>query len=298
MKRITLSILALVFAAVVQAQEGETKSPPATPEAKAPEENAHLLLSTALRAYQSAEDLVVTARVTHEAAQAGAFAGGQMGVVLVQRSGTGPDPFAGAVEGWRAADGTRVLVSESRLPGFELYLREGRTIERTTFEVERFSLDQLKAELAPLLEGSGLARHLLAAKLTPRRDEATGKLTFQGEVSKELVRPTVSDSPLQAMHRVLRIGAEVVVTPQGRLERLAVKITRNDPLREMMRGRMKGIRVQLGGAGAPAPPPDDDEKKHDIEGGTTTYALTFDRQEPSERARAFKREAERLLERQ
>ena len=81
---------------------------------------------------------------------------------------------------------------------------------------------------------------------------------------------------------------------QGRLEQAAVTVTRNDPMREMMRGRMKGMRIQIGGAGAPPPPANDDEKKHDIEGGSTTYTLTFENRKPSERIQAFQRYVARL----
>ena len=100
-----------------------------------------------------------------------------------------------------------------------------------------------------------------------------------------------------SVSRVLKVAAKLVVSATGTLERAELKITRNDAMREAMRGKMKVIRIQLGAAGVPLPePPKEDERKHEIEGGTTTYTLTFGRQQPSERAQAFKRDAVRLIE--
>lgn len=292
MHRIPLAILAiLAILAVAGAQEADP--PTAPPPAKAKEEqDPNLLLSVALRGPQIASNLVVTAKVEHEPPKDGGMFGAAGGVVTVQRSfGGSAKPFEGTVEACRMPDGSRIIVSKEPLPGFELHVTDARTIERTTFADERFSLDQLKAELAPLLDTGALAQRLLAAKLVPRREGT--KWIFSGDVAKDIVHPTVGMNPMNA--RVLKVSAKLTVSEKGGLEQAAVTVVRNDPLREMMRGRMKGMRIQMGGAGAPPPPPaDDDEKKHDIEGGSTTYTLTFEDRQPSGRVQAFQRDVARL----
>jgi hypothetical protein len=104
-----------------------------------------------------------------------------------------------------------------------------------------------------------------------------------------------SESPMAfAQGRVLEAHATLVVKPDGSLKSAAVKITRSDPMREMMRGEMRRI-VIAGGAPPGALPPADDAKKHDIPGGSTTYTISFREGGLSDRAKAFKEEAERLL---
>jgi len=289
MQRIHLAFLAIVAVAVAQESD-----PPASPPPTAEKKDPNLVLSVALRGPQTATNLVVTAKVKHEPPKDGGMFGGAGGgaVITVQRSmGGSAEPFEGTVEACRMPDGSRIVVSKTPLPGFELHLSDDGAIERTTFADERFSLDQLKAELGPLLDTGALARRLLAAKLASRREGA--KWVFQGDVAKDIVRPTVGVNPMNA--RVLKVGAKLTVSEKGRLEQAAITVTRNDPLREIMRGR-GGMRIQLGGAGAPPPPPEDDDKKHDIEGGSTTYTLTFEEKQPSERVRAFQREVARLRE--
>lgn len=288
MQRIPVALLAIL--AVAGAQETDTPTPP--PPA-AEKQDPNLLLSVALRGPQTAKSLVVTAQVKHEPPKDGGMFGAAGAVVMVQGSLAGTSkPFEGSVEACRMPDGSRIIVSRDPLPGFELSVSDARTIERTTFADERFSLDQLKAELVPLLDTGAVARTLLAAKLAPRREGT--RWIFEGDVAKDLVRPTVGGSPMAA--RVLKVRAKVTVSEQGRLEEAAITVVRNDPLREMMRGRLKGMRIQFGGAGGPPPPPpaDDDTKKHDIEGGSTTYTLGFQDRQPSERIRAFRDAVERL----
>ncbi len=295
MQRIPVALLAVPVTLLTLAVAGaqETDPPTASPPG-AGEQDPNLLLSVALRGPQIAKSLVVTAKVKHEPPKDGGMFGGVGGgVVLVQRSvGGAPKPFEGTVEACRMPDGGRILVSKDPLPGFELHVTDARTIERTTFADERFSLDQLKAELVPLLDTGAVARTLLAAKLSHRREGANW--IFEGEVAKDLVHPTLGTNPMSA--RVLKVRAKLTVSEKGRLEQAAITVVRNDPLREMMRGRMKGMRIQIGGAGAPAPPPpaDDDTKKHDIEGGSTTYTLTFEDRKPPARIRAFESEVARL----
>lgn len=294
MQRIPVALLAvpvtLLTLAVAGAQEAD--SPPAPPPG-ADEPDPNLLLSVALRGPEIAKNLFVTAKVKHEPPKDGGMFGGVAGVVMVESSiGGASKPFEGTVEACRMPDGSRILVSKEPLPGFELHVRDGRTIERTTFADERFSLDQLKAELVPLLDTGAVARTLLAARLSHRREGANW--IFEGEVARDIVRPTLGTNPMSA--RVLEVRAKLTVNEKGRLVQAAITVVRNDPVREMMRGRMKGMRIQIGGAGAPAPPPPahDDTKKHDIEGGSTTYTLTFEDRKPPARVRAFQSEVAQL----
>jgi hypothetical protein len=259
------------------------------------EEDPNVLLSLAFRKLQTAEHVVAAVDVKHEPPEQPAMGGqgGAGGMIIMQTSIAGQEePFEGRVEAARAADGTVILLSEAELPGFALYLGGERAVERTTFEEERFSLDQLRTELTALLDPKAFAQRIFDAKLEPLRDAATGEITFKGKVDRDVVPAT--DGPMAfAQGRVLEAHATVVVRPDGRLKSAAVKITRSDPMREMMRGDMR--RIMIRGAPGQALPPADDDKKHDIPGGSTTYAISFGEGGPSARAQAFKEEVERLL---
>jgi hypothetical protein len=272
--------IALLCAAAASAQE--------------PEQDPAVLLTTALQRLKTAENVSASVEVKHEPPEAKAPAQGQGGMVIVMGTKiVGEDPpFEGRVEACRAADGTAVLLSANELPGFALYVGENRMVERTTFEEERFSLDQLKAELCALLDPGTFAQRIFDAKLKPTRDAATGVVTFRGKVDRDIVPAAVGEMAfLQA--RVLDVHATLVVTPDGSLASAAMKITRSDPSREMRRGGARKIVIEGGGPPGALPPADDD-KKH-IVGGSTTYTLTFGEGGLSERAKAFKAEVERLL---
>lgn len=277
--------LVLLLAAAARAQE------PAPAE-----EDPNVLLSLAFRKIQTAEHVVASVDVKHEPPEQPAMGGqgGAGGMIIMQAKIAGQaDPFEGRVEAARAADGSLILLSETELPGFALYLGEERTIERTTFEEERFSLDQLRAELAALLDPKAFAQRVFDGKLEPVRDAATGDITFEGKVDRDVV--PAGESPMAfAQGRVLEARATVVVTRDGRLKSAAVKVTRSDPMREMMRGEVR--RIAIGGGAPPgALPPAGDDRKHDIPGGSTTYTITFRETPPSDRAKAFREEVERLL---
>ncbi|HEX5138453.1 MAG TPA: hypothetical protein VFY93_15880 [Planctomycetota bacterium] len=278
-----LALVLLLLAAAARAQEPVAEDP-------------NVLLSRAFQRLQVADNVVASVDVKHEPPEQPAVGGqgGPGGMIIMQTRIAGQeDPFEGRVEAARAADGKLILLSESELPGFALFVDGERAIERTTFEEQRFSLHQLRAELTALLEPKAFARRIFDAKLVPARDAVTGDVVFRGKVDRDVVPP--SDSPTAfAEGRVLDVEATVVVRPDGTLKSAAVKITRSDPVREMMRGDMRRI-VIAGGAPPPALPPQDDDRKHDIPGGSTTYAISFREGGLPERAQAFKAEAERLL---
>ena len=277
----------LLFAAALRAQE------PAPPAA---EQDPNALLSTALRRIKTADSLAATVDVKQEPPEEPGGAGGPGGAVVITTEVLGENPpFEGKVEAHRDAEGTVVLLSTTELPGFALYMGQGRTVERTTFEETRFSLDQLRTEVTALLDTDSFTRRILDAKLEPSRDAATGEITFRGNVDRDIVPATEGDMPMM-QGRVLAAEATIVVKPDGGLKSAAIKLTRSDPMREMMRGQTRRIVIR-GGAGVPggALPPADDDKKHDIVGGSTTYTFSFEEGGPSERAKAFKGEVERLL---
>ncbi|MCK6458675.1 MAG: hypothetical protein L6Q95_02120 [Planctomycetes bacterium] len=260
------------------------------------EEDPNVLLSLAFRKLQTAEHVAASVDVKHEPPEEPAIGGqgGAGGMIIMETRVAGQeDPFEGRVDACRTADGTVVLLSEKDLPGFALYVGPERTVERTTFEEERFSLSELRAELTALLDAKALGQHVFDGKLAPVRDAATGEITFKGPVAREVV-PAVEDPMAFTRGRVLKAEATVVVTPDGRVKSAAVKITRSDPLREMMRGEMRRVVIR-GGAPPGALPPADDGRKHDIPGGSTTYTIAFRETPPSDRAKAFREEVERLL---
>jgi hypothetical protein len=300
------SIAFLLLAALARglaAQEGEQDpltpdSLPPDAEQPAPERDADrtgVLLASALQQFRDTDKLILRGEIEHHPPEA--RAGGNLGgAVVIMRTSLGgaAAPFEGKVDIWRDAEKVTVITSREALPGFALYLGQGRAIARTTSEAASPDLEQLKAELGPLLDGARFARSVVAGKLRPRRDTATGEITFHGELPRETVKPTLGAGPFLA--KVLEVHGTLVVSPEGELRSVMVKVTRNDPQRELMRGRIgRGIRVQIGGA--PGLPREDEEsdEKHDIEGGSTTYTLRLSRGEPPERAIRFKRDMNELL---
>jgi len=267
-----------------------------------PAEEANLLLSRALRRYSNREEIVARVDVRHEEKplpQPGGLppgAGG--GVVMVQGGLAGREPFAGAVEAWRGADGAVVLVSERQLPGFALCLADGDVIQEVTTREGTIGLAQVKAELGALLDPDRFTRALLRARLTPQRDAAAGgDVTFKGEVSRDVVR-RIGEGEMEGLmaKRALRAEAECVVTPQGDLVRATITIHHQDPLHEMAAKGLRKVRIGAGGGIQVGEEEDDeaDDGQHDVETGSTTYALEFGRGGPSERARAFREKARRL----
>jgi hypothetical protein len=158
--------LALALLLLVAAARAEDPAPA--------EKDPNVLLSLAFRKLQTAEHVVASVDVKHEPAEQPAIGGqgGAGGMIIMETRIAGQeDPFEGRVEAARAADGSVVLLSEAELPGFALYLGGERAVERTTFEEERFSLNQLRAELAALLDPKAFA-HLRPQARAPsgRRD--------------------------------------------------------------------------------------------------------------------------------
>jgi hypothetical protein len=266
---------------------------PEVPE-KGPSE-PEALLAKAVHHYRHAESVVLRAAVKHEPARRQAGGGGAAGRVVIQISSGGMQapPFEGKVEAWRDRDGVTVVHSEKALPGFSLFVHPDRSIRRLTLEGQkRFSLDQLAAELVPLLDGPRLARHLDGADLRAQPDPATGDVLFSGEVSRKLVDVTRTGGLGMMTPKVLRIEVDVLVSKEGRFRRIDLKVVRNDPSAEMMRRGGIGVRIQ--GAGGPAQPPAKDDE-HEIEGGATAYSLVFGDFRPTMRARLFKEQMEALL---
>jgi hypothetical protein len=278
------TILVLFLAAAVRAEEPAPAEP-----------DPHALLTAALQKLKVADRVSAAVSVEHappeaDNAQPGAPGGFGGAVITTQIMGEAA-PFEGRLEACREADGTTVLLSEKELPGFALYATEARAIERTTFEDDRFSLEQLRGELTAILDPAEFVRRIVDAKLTPTRGES-GTFTFRGKVDRDIV-PATGGEMAFTQGRVLGAEATLVVKADGTLASAAVKIVRSDVAREMMRG--PGMRQIMIMGGAPMPPADDD-KKHDIVGGSTTYTITFrEGAAMSDRAKAFKAEVERLL---
>jgi hypothetical protein len=169
------------------------------------------------------------------------------------------------------------------------------------------------------MDGNRFSKHLMAAKLTHRLDEASGEHIWTGAVDKNIVRPVrvTGRDPRIAQFtggmrpRVLRAEIELRVSKTSRITGAKLTIVRNDPAREMMRGQVVGGRLIIrglpgagGGPGQPGQPgtrdraiplDDDHDEKHDIEGISSIYTLDFSRKGASERAKAFKREILRAL---
>jgi hypothetical protein len=323
-----ISLLVCLAAAPVWAQdEAETEKP--APEKKtekkaktalertAEEESAQAtaqeLLSMALLKLRKQREFVVRAHVKEKEPEAEAqpAGGGQAGAVqiIMQAPGMGTEknPYTGKVEMWRDSDGVTVLVSEKEIPGFGLYILPDKTIRQVTFETEQPGLDTLKVELGSLLDGERFVSNVLKSDLAHRVDEATGDLIWSGKVPREIVRPVHAEATgpaamiqMRMRPRVLKANVEVRLSKDGTLKQAQVRITRNDPTREMMRGGFGGrVVIRGAGGGGAWPVPEKkaggDKEKHEIEGKSTIYTIDFTAQKASERAKAFKRAIQRAV---
>jgi len=284
-----------------------------TREVEESEFSAQELLTAAIQQIQRREAYVVRARIKHKQAEIdpakpGAGAQGVQIMVRAHGVGTEQNPFEGGVEVWRDQKGVSVIVSEKEFPGFGLYIDGDKTMRRLTYEDAAPGLNQLQAELLTLLDGRRLAAHLGNAKLEHRRDDASGDHIFAGTVSRDVVgpiRPVTDDPVANAMMaaritpRVLRAEVELRITKEGELKNAQFKIVHNDPAREMVQGRFGARIIIRGGAGGLVPVPEQEKKdgedeKQDIEGVSAIYTLDLAAKEPSERAKAFKRDMQRI----
>ena len=236
------------------------------------------LLTDAVLHFKAQKDVVVRVKVKHEKKPK-------------QEWGVAADPFQGQAEAWRAGAGVTVIVSDQKLPGFCLYASDKRRIQQLTFEDTPPSLKWLKSELVSMLETDRFVKHVMdahtAGKLTFAVDAGTGDVTFAGPIAREIVPPvTVLNEPMPRFASgdrppslVLRAEATLVVSKHGKFKSVAIKLVRNDPIARHWREGGRWIR--RGG--------------RDVEGGSTTYSLTFGDNKPSDRAREFKRRIQRML---
>jgi len=318
-------LLALMAAALLAplaaAQEEETPAPEKKPQPKTALEatedeqdqsaGARELFSAALHKLRHRRDVVVRVGIEHKQPQAEAKNvngpnGQQIRIVMNARMfGSNAEPFEGAVEAWRDADGATVIVSTKDLPGFGIYMKGDRTVRRLTYEDEAPGLKQLKSELTSLLDGERMVKYLLEAKLGHLVDPATSYHVWSGTISKDLLPPVTNAINKGGMRimmgnmtpTILRADVEMRLTKDGELKSTTIKVVRNNPAASMMGGGMVQVIVQGGAGGAPGwVPKGGKDKKEQVEGKTTIYSLDFTKTQPSERATAFKREILRSLQ--
>ena len=274
------------------------------PEADARDPGA--LLTDAVLHFRAQHELVVRAQIKHEKAAAQAGGGGVAGgiVILAGPGGVAADPYQGVVEAWRDAEGITVISSEEKIPGFRIFASDKKTVKQITYEDKRPGLKQLETELTSMLEVDRFVQHVMAAN-TARKLKATvhdsGDVTFTGPIAREIVRPVSNTIEIQGFvvgnlgpqSRVLRAEATFVVTKDGRFRSVAIKLVRSDAMSGMLKGR--GIIVQKGGGFVWPQEQKKKKEKHDVEGGSTTYTLTFGDNKPSAQAREFKKKILRTL---
>ena len=280
MRYVRLLALALLPATLVAAQEPAAEEKPAL----TPEQKADQLLSNALLGLRDKAELCVRAKIRHK--RSGTKVGVIPGAVIVQVGGritTGGPGFEGEVDAWRDAKGATVIQSVEQLPGFSLYLGQGRSIREATYESGPPLVHQLEAELAPLLDTARFLKYVMQAKLVHGRDPDTGDFLYRGEISNDVVNVTRNaPGTFLSSHftRVLRTELRFAVSPEGVLKRTELTVVRNDPIAE---------RRVRGGGQAPK------EGQHDIEGDSTTYTFDYSHSKPSERAVEFLRRMRRLV---
>ena len=303
MWKLKVLVMLLALTTVARAQDGEVPREGAKPEKeKAAAPAPRDVVLNAIRKLEEREELVVRTRVTRQEAN-NPMAG--IGNIVIGGAGGGAPskPFTGEIEAWRTKDGTLVLMSKKRLPGFALYLKGETAIAETVVEDEQIRLSTIKNELGSLLE---LDRLLLWIKKAEWKedsaDELTGDVTYSAELSKRLVRRGDGGGGGAVMFmgkaKVLRVEARLTMSRDGVLRDARFRVVRNDPMRKMM----KFVLRQGGAPGGPGMPPmpmppqggdDDDDDK--AEGSSSTYALTFEPGRPSKRAKAFKGKIEKIL---
>lgn len=259
------------------------------------------LLTDAVLHFRAQNELVVSANVTHAKPDAKGGQGFGGIVVVAGPGGQMADPFEGKVSAWRDAQGVTVIQSLTDLPGFSLYVSDERSIQQVTFEDKRPSLKQIEAELTSLLESDRFVKRVMAAReagnFTATANAESGDVTFTGPIDREIVRPVSNAMQVGGMvvgnlgmqSRVLRAEATLLVSKDGKFKSAAIKLVRSDTLA----GLKSGVIVRGGGVIQVEQKKRDE--KHDVEGGSTTYTLTFGEQKPAERARDFKRQIQRML---
>ncbi len=297
MWKLKVLVVLLALTTVARAQDVEV---PREGKAAAPAPRDVVL--NAIRKLEEREELVVRPRVPRQEANNPRAGIGNM-VIGGAGGGAPSKSFTGEIEAWRTKDGTLVLMSKKRLPGFALYLKGETAIAETVVEDEQIRLSTIKNELGSLLE---LDRLLLWIKKAEWKedsaDELTGDVTYSAELSKRLVRRGDGGGGGAVMFmgkaKVLRVEARLTMSRDGVLRDARFRVVRNDPMRKMM----KFVLRQGGAPGGPGMPPmpmppqggdDDDDDK--AEGSSSTYALTFEPGRPSKRAKAFKGKIEKIL---
>ena len=285
----------LVVASVGLAQDTE----PAAPADAALDHGA--LLTDAVLHFRAQKDIVVNTSIKHEKAGKDGRAGVAGVVVIAGPGGVATQPYEGLVEAWRDNDGVTVIASEEEVFGFLIYSSDERTVKQVTYEDKRPGLKQLETELASMLEVDRFVRHVMAAR-TSGKLKATvhdsGDVTFTGPIAREIVRPVSNAIEVHGFvvanfghqSRVLRAEATFSVTKDGKFRSVAIKLVRTDSMANVF----KGGRIVFRG-GVVELKKQKKNEKHDVEGGSTTYTLTFGDNKPSERARQFKRKIMRAL---
>ena len=307
MWKLNVLVALLALSTAGRAQDAEVPREGAEPEkekavAPAPRD----VVLDAIRKLEGSDELVVRTRVTRQEAN-NPMAG--MGNIIIGGAGgiggaVPSKPFTGEIEAWRTKDGTLVLMSKKKLPGFALYLQGETAIAETVVQDEQIQLSTIQNELGSLLELDRLLLWIKKAKWKEdAADKLTGEVTYSGELSKRLIRRGDGGGGGGAVMfmgkaRVLRVEARLTMSREGVLRDARFRIVRNDPMRKMMKFVMRqgGAPGGLGIPGAPVPPQggdDDDDDK--AEGSSSTYALTFEPGRPSERAKAFMSKIKKIL---
>ena len=259
---------------------GQDAADPEAPDPKA-------LLTDAILNLRAIPQTALKAQVKHHRPDGGGMFGGAVQIVIGGMGGAPGKPFEGGLEAWRDKDGSIVMISDSTLPGFKLYMHEDKVIQQATFETAPAGLRQIQYELGSLIDPNDVIKHLTAAQkageLKAVTNENTGDVTFTGTVPTGIVTPVDAmrnappGMPAQVVarmfpqSRILETTATIVVSKEGKFKSIAIKVVRNDPRQEMMRkfqkGGVGGV-VVGGGFGGRAQPgkgkkAKPDEKKND-----------------------------------
>ena len=193
--------------------------------------------------------------------------------------GAGPEPFSGAFEVYRPQKGETLVMSKSALPGFTLYELDEHRISRMTFEDAPVGTGQLGNDVSSLFSLQKLIRAVKRAKLQKQVDKKSGVTTFQGQLTKRLIRAGGGEGGMMAMFapKVLKVVGRWKIDAQGNLVEIRYEVQRTDPMAALQAKAMAGEQID------PATAMEDMEED-ETAGPATIYLFKVKKSVPSKRA--------------
>lgn len=151
------------------------------------------------------------------------------GVVIVGGGAESGEAFLGDFEGYFLQDGNKVFVSQSRLPGFAIWLGERRIVQ-TRYEDQPVDLSSMLLEFDGLFDAKRFLKYARKAEWTGEQD-ASGAWTLEAQLADRVI-PTGGGiaSSMGFGAKVMRVEARLGIHPEGYLTECRFKVVRSDPM--------------------------------------------------------------------